>query len=143
MHASDSSELSSGTSVPILVVRPMKAIQILALVVVLTISIASCSSKEEPFRAAQVKHWQKLVAKELPPGSSIKHSMAFFKTQGVESRFDSDKNILYAPQNIEPEPKSLLPFGLIKSYDIQCRFNSNKELIACSVETSGKRWDKP
>ena len=121
----------------------MKAIKFLALFSVLTVTLVSCSSKEEPFRAAHVKRWEDLIAKELPPDSGINCTRAFFKLQGVASRFDTEQNILYAPQNIEPEPKSLLPFGLVKSYDIQCRFDSNKELINCTVETSGKRWSSP
>ena len=104
---------------------------------------AGCSGEEEPFTAARAEKWRSDIALALPPGSTPDAANAFFEGRGLKSGFVVAERVLYAPENIEPEPKSLLPFGLVRSFDIRCRFTSQMLLEACTVEPSEHRGSAP
>ena len=114
-----------------------------ALGVGILIAAAGCSSAEEnPFIAARADAWRTSLAADVPAGTELQSALAFFEMKGLSPWYVETDRTLYAPDNIEPEPRSLLPFdaGLIKSYDIRCRFSDQKKLVACSVVPSTKRW---
>lgn len=114
-----------------------------AFVISILVALGGCGDAEpNPFIAARADTWRSWIAADLPTGSDLPTVMAFFQSKGLSPRYVDSERTLYAPENIEPEPKSLLPFdsGLIKSHDIRCKFSTESKLVACSVEPSTTKW---
>lgn len=121
----------------------MKTTHLLAIFLLIATSSANCNANDDPFIAMQIKRIQETIAKGLPLGSSVEHAIAFFKKQGAMPRYDNNQKTLLAPKNIEPEPRSYIPFelGLIKSFVTRCQFSAEKKLKGCNTEATSKRWD--
>ena len=119
----------------------MKAMATLGAITLLALS--GCGSGEEnPLHTAHASSLRASLAKEVPPGSNLDDVLSFLERKGLSPRYVESERVLYAHENIEPEPKSLVPFdlGLIKSADIRCLFYESSTLVRCSVEPSTKRW---